>query len=148
MRFSLNTSRQSLRKHLQLFFSLFFLLFRIKLSTFCLFFSNFFFLLFQRKRRIPRIVEEFDEEIVVSLRGCSCMLVLCCKKKRINCTNLQFLGNFQSRTWFVGCVRLRCESWLCHVLLTNFPNLQLKTLLVGENVAVRDLNQKFRMKTF
>jgi hypothetical protein len=43
---------------------------------------------------------------------------------------------------FIWCIWLRRESRLCHVLLPNFSNLQLKTLFVGEDVAVTNLRNK------
>ena len=139
---------ESLRKHLQETW-FFFCVFNL---TFPFFYQivNFFFefidkelkklviKLLQIKRRIARIFLNFQEEIL-SLRGCSGMLVLCCKESLV-----RKVGQKSFWLWFtfVGCVGLWRESCLGHVLLTNFANFQLKTLLVRENDTMCNLKEE------
>lgn len=89
---------------------------------------------------LEELFRKFDEEIV-SLR-CG-LFVLGCELDEEELES-QLSGMAKWKLTFIWCIRssrLRSESRLSHILLTNFPNLQLKALFVGENVAVCNLKR-------
>lgn len=80
----------------------------------------------------------------MSLRCRSCMLAVSCKRSRKCgwlCDESKYLVFISTFIWCIRSSWLRSETGLsAHVLLTNFANFQLETLLVRENVTVTNLN--------